>query len=306
MQKYNVLIIGAGKIAGGFDTPGSDVFLTHAHAYQKHEAFNLLGFYDVDFSKAKEMAQKWSVSFFENLKGINADIISVCTPDEVHLSSLKEALKLNPKLIFLEKPLSKDLKDSKEILEISKNIPVLVNYSRRFIPEFQDLSINIKKGAFGEYFAGNGFYGKGFIHNGSHMIDLLHLLVGKTFKMDVIDGFIDFYSDDSTKTAILSFQSDKKFFMQGVDCNNFTIFELDLIFEKARIRILDSGLKIEIYNIIEDTIFKGYRKLELKEEFNTKSNKAMFYAVDNIYNFLNYAEPLKCSIEQAFEAIKHG
>lgn len=304
---YNALIIGAGQIAGGYDSPQSDNILTHAHSYLKHSGFNLLGFYDVDFSCAVEMSKKWNCKAFKTLAEVkNIDVISICTPDEVHFSAIKEALKLSPKLIFLEKPLSNNLDEAKEILGISKNIPILVNYSRQFVKEFQELAVKIQDGEFGKYESGTGYYGKGFVHNGSHMINLLNLLVEKISKIDIIDEFADFYEHDPTKNAILTFGSNKKFFMQGVGSKNYTIFELDLVFTKSRIRILQSGEKIEIYEVKNNKKYVGYKNLVLKETINTEINSSMLNAIENIYQHLKNNEPLKSTVEEAFEAMNYG
>lgn len=304
---YNCLIIGSGQIAGGYDNPECEAVLTHAHAYKKHPNFNLLGFYDVDYEKSEQMAKKWGAKAFKTLEEVkNVDVISICTPDEFHLSKLKDSLKLNPKLIFLEKPLSNNIDEAKEILEISKYIPILVNYSRRFIPEFQELSDKIKNNEFGKFQGGNGIYDKGFIHNGSHMTDVLSLLIGKIKNTLILDEFVDCYESDPTKTVIFSFENDKKFFMQGVDCNNFDIFELDLIFEKARIRIIESGYKIEFYNVVEYQKIKGYKCLELDKTIETQKDFAMLNAVDNISGYLKNKEKLMSTAEQAYEAIAYG
>jgi len=304
---YNALIIGAGQIAGGFDNPTDKAILTHAHAYIEHSGFNLLGFFDVDFSCATKMAEKWGCNGFKTLEEVkNIDVVSICTPDKFHLSSLKEALKLNPKLVFLEKPLADDLNEAKEILEISKKTPILVNYSRRFVAEFQDLAEKIQNGELGEFLSGNGYYGKGFIHNGSHMTNLIDLLLGKIKKTEILEQFNDFFENDPTKTVILTLVNDKKIIMQGINCNNFTIFELDLIFQKSRIRILDGGQKIEIYEVKESKKYSGYKNLILKEVINTSIDFAMLNAVENIYQYLRNNEPLKSTVQQAFEAINYG
>lgn len=302
----NTLIIGAGQIAGGYDAPSDTAILTHAHAYREHDGFNLLGFYDINFENAEKMADKWETKAFSSLDCTqDIDVVSICTPDKFHLSSIKEALKLKPKIIFLEKPLSDNIDESKEILEISKDIPILVNYSRRFVKEFQELAQQIENGDFGEYKTGTGYYGKGFVHNGSHMVNLLNLLIGTITKIDVIDEFSDFYENDPTKTAVLSFKNESKFFMQGVDCRDYTVFELDLIFKKARIRILDSGFKIEIHKVINDEKFEGYKILKPEKALNTELNRAMYNALDNIYTFIKEGKPLKSTVQQAFEAANY-
>lgn len=304
---YNSLIIGAGQIAGGYDSPESEAILTHAHAYKMHQKFNLLGFYDVNFQAAEDMAKKWQSSAFKKLEDVkDVDVISICTPDDYHLSSIKEALKLEPKLIFLEKPLSNDLAESEEIISISKSIPILVNYSRMFTPEFQELSKQIKNNEFGQYQSGNGLYGKGFIHNGSHMTNLLNLLIGKINEYSTIEKFVDFAESDPTKTVILTFENSKQFIMKGVSCKKFDIFELDLIFENARVRIIEFGNKIEIYKVSEYEKIKGYKVLALDKIIETQKDFAMLNALNNISNYLSGNEELLCTVKQAAEAIVYG
>lgn len=304
---YDSLIIGSGQIAGGFDSPKDMQIVTHAHAYKEHKDFNLLGFYDIDFSRAQEMTKKWGGTAFENLNEIKSvDVISICTPDEFHLSALKQSLQLNPKIIFLEKPLSSNIEEAKEILEIAKRVPILVNYSRRFMSDFLNLSKQIEDNEYGAFIAGSGYYGKGFIHNGSHMTNLINLLIGKIQKTDFINQFEDFYQNDLTKSVILTLKNDKKIILHGIDCNNFTIFELDLIFEKSRIRILESGQKIEVYEIKENEKFAGYKNLSLKNIINTDADSTMLNAVENIYQYLENNQPLKSTVEKAFEAINYG
>lgn len=303
---YNALILGAGQIATGYDNLQNSCVLTHAHAYVKHEGFNLLGFYDVDSEKAKTASIKWGVNYFSTLDEIkNVDVVSICSPDEFHLSSLNEILKLNPKCIFLEKPIANNIEDAKKIIKVSKKIPILVNYSRRFVSEFQELGKKIKQAKFGDFQYGVGYYGKGFIHNGSHMINLLDLLVGKITSVDIVQEFEDFYPNDKTKTAILTINH-KKFTMKGIDCRNYTIFELDLLFKKGRIRILESGNKIEIYLPSNNDKYLDYVNLKLSETINTKLDFAMLNAVDNIYNHIQNNEPLMSTVQQAFEAINYG
>src|SRR3989339_2147333 len=138
-KKFKALIIGAGRIASGFDDPKSKQILTHAHAYKKHPQIEFIGFYDIDFKKAKLAAKKWSVGSYSDFKkAINEnmpDIISICTPDRNHFEQFKmiSQLKNKPKIVICEKPLTVGLYNTKKIVQLynKKKIPVLVNHSRR-------------------------------------------------------------------------------------------------------------------------------------------------------------------------------
>lgn len=302
---YNALIVGAGQIAGGFDNSEDKHILTHAHAYVSNPNVNLLGFYDIDSTQAQFMAKKWNTRVITSLdEAQGVDIVSICVPDEYHTEmTLKVASVIKPKIIFLEKPICKNKKDIEKLRQI--RIPILVNYSRSFSKSFQNLAHKIKNNEFGEYQCGNAFYGKGFIHNGSHMINLLNLLLGKIKKTDVFDSIDDFY-DDITKSVILTFENGKKIIINGCDCRKFTIFEFDLIFEKARIRMLNSGFEIEIYGVENDEKFKNYKTLTIKERYSTDLDLAMANAVHNIVEYLKDDKRLLCTLKEGYEAIKYG
>lgn len=292
MEKYNAIILGAGSIAGGYDNLNDNHILTHAHAYIKNPAINLLGFYDVSFEQATKMAKKWNVQAFKSLEDLDSiDIISVCTPDQYHFSSVQESIALQPKFYFLEKPAGTTKQEVSELLEIATTIPIQVNYSRRFIPEFQELAKRIQANDFGKYQSGVGYYGKGFLHNGSHMRDLLEFLLGPIQNIKDINQLYDFYENDPTKTALLNFEQGT-FFMQGVDCRHVTIFEFDLIFEKRRIRIINNGKNIEEYAIRANSVYQGYYNFELETSYDTQYSYAMANAVQNIVNHLEHREPL--------------
>jgi predicted dehydrogenase len=307
---FNALIIGAGNIGAFFDTPNSEAILTHAHAYKNHQNFNLVGFIDKDPTKAKEAAKLWNCRSFNNLeeafKEGSIDVVSVTAPDDYHYEILKNLSHLPLKLIFAEKPLAKTIKEAEEIVSIyqSKNIPVLVNYSRRFVNEFSSIKENIESGLYGKYIVGNGYYGKGILHNGSHMIDLLRFLIGEISDFNCLNKVNDFYPDDPSISAYLQFSNGSSFNLNAVDCRDFTIFEADFIFEKARIRMLNSGFVIEEYFVEDNKIFKGYKNLNLKNVINTSLSFALANSADNIAKHLTESQPLKCSLNDGYKALE--
>lgn len=298
----NTIIIGAGMMAGGYDAPESEYVLTHAHAYKKHPDFNLLGFYDIDYDKAKEMALKWNCQAFDSKNNLPyADVISICTPDVNHVADCFEYSKLDPRLIFLEKPLA-HTKHEAEILK-NLNIPILVNYSRRFSKEFQMIHEQISCGVYGKYLSGSGYYGKGTIHNGSHMIDLINWLISPVKSYQVTSETKDFYDNDTTKSMILTLSNDTRFYMHGVDCNCYTIFELDFLFEKGRIKIINSGQNIHTFKVIEDTVYSAFKKLSPSQTYETDITHSLYNSLDNISNFIYKNERLLCTINDGQQAI---
>jgi predicted dehydrogenase len=301
MSSYSVLIIGAGKIGAFFDTPQSEEVLTHAHAFSKHPGFHLLGFVDTNIDLAEQAAGIWGGEAFtsvaEAFSRNTIDVAIVATPDKFHYAILKELAAHPLRLVFAEKPLTTLLASSEEIVGLyrERKISLAVNYTRRFVPEFIALHNEIRSGTLGGFLSGTGYYGKGTLHNGSHLIDLLRFLLGDITEIQTTSSIQDFYDDDPSCSALLSLGQGGTFTMQAVDCRSYTVFELDLLFEQGRIRIVDAGFVIEVYHVHESAIFSGYRHLKQTESLETTLGKAFACAAEAIHTHLMTGAPLPCT-----------
>jgi len=297
----SVLIIGAGNIGACFDTPQSEMVLSHAHAFVRHPGFVLSGFVDADHDRCVSAANVWGGMPFKSTDSAfqqqNIDVAVVAVPDECHYSLLKELANYPLKLVVAEKPLTKSLSEAEEILRLyrDKGISLAVNYTRRFVPDFVALREHITSGEFGKYLTGTGYYGKGTLHNGSHMIDLLGFLVGEIKDIQSLSTVHDFYHDDPSRSLHLTLENGAPFFMQAVDCRCYTIFEFDLFFERKRIRLTDSGVKIETYDVKDNALFAGYRNLEKVHVQETSIAEALTAAVTNFHDHLVGNAPLLCT-----------
>lgn len=301
VKKYKAAVLGAGNIGAMFDSPSQKECLTHAHAYKTHPDFELVGIFDSDIKKAEKAARLWKVP--EWGEGIprdeKFDVISVAVSDESHYPVLKQLAKKGFDIIFLEKPIANSIEKAYELKSLYARIkiPVCVNYRRRFVPEFEDLRKEIKN--WGPFIKGAGYYGKGIIHNGSHMIDLLRYLVDEPREFVLFDYAYDYNKDDPSISAVLKLAEGGIFVMQYIKSSVYTIFEIDLFFEKARVRIIDSGFRIEIQKIVSDEKFKGYKNIEREKEYSTALDRALYYGVDAIARYLKHRTPLACTINDA-------
>lgn len=305
--RYNVLIIGAGDMGAFYDSPGSKNVLTHAHAFSMQESFNVIGFIDKDMQKASQAASLWGGKAFDGIGHAfgkeRVDIVCVSVPDKLHYEVLNEIADFGPKLVFAEKPLATSLSEAKKIRDVYNKlrIPVCVNYRRRFVSEFQKLKASLSEN--GAYITGTGYYGKGLIHNGSHLIDLLSFFLGEFHVRDITGKLFDYVDDDPSISAVLCFQDNKPFILQSIDCRMFTIFELDLIFEKKRIRIKDLGFRIEEFELRENHIYPGYYEMTQIVGYETQLGNSMLASVSNIYNHLSIGEALMCSIDDGYRTL---
>lgn len=309
-KEYNSLIIGAGQIGAGYDDKQSLNILTHAHAYLVHPGFNLVGFVDTDSQKVRDAADKWDCDYFASISEAfekhRIDVVSVAVSDENHYNVLMELLNYSFLFVFCEKPIAANVLEAEEIIDKykNKNIDIAINYSRRFVPEIELIKKENTSKRYGEFISGSGFYGKGIMHNGSHMIDLLHYLIGDIVNTFPIDSFCDYFPTDPSVSALLTFANKQHFYLKAIDCALFTIFEIDLLFDRSRLRIINSGFNIEKYHIEESSVFRGYKQLVRKDEITTTFGKSIYYAIDNIFQFLNNGDPIKCSAVDGLKAMK--
>jgi len=237
------------------------------------------------------------------------DVVSVATPDSTHASVLKDLTAYSPKLIFCEKPLALSLADAAEVMELygtSTTTAVQVNYLRRFVPAFRTVKAAINAGQYGKFLTGSGAYVKGFLHNGSHMVDLLRFWLGEIDSMDRLTAGLEetaLTAADPELSVYLRFAGGGAFTIQSLPGNPYWLFEMDLLFEKKRLRILDSGLFIQEYDPCDSREFPGTVELVGTTQRPTELGQAMKFAVKNIRGHLLQAEPLLCPLPEALKTL---
>ena len=306
-DKYRSVIIGCGRIAGGYDGPNDKNILTHAHALTRHKNTVLSGVYDISFAKAASFAGKWSTSAYRDIntlfKVIRPEIVFVCVPDKEHIKTLDFIKKFKPLAVICEKPLGVDISSARRIVSEygQKRIALSVNYTRRFYPAIRKIEKAIKNGDYGKLINAAVFYTKGILHNGSHAVDLLRFFFKDISESKALSSKVDFAKGDPTLDAMLYFREGAKAHFIGLDERKFSIFEIDLLFSGARIILLDGGTKYSLQKVIPHADFPGYKCLGAKEILPTQKNKALLSLVDNVVNHIEKGEPLLSSAGDALE-----
>lgn len=308
-KHYKVGIIGAGNIGAQFDQPGSQDVLTHAHAYSLHPNFEVCGFVDVDYNQAQAATSKWGGRAYANLAEFIAiehpEIISVCTPDNTHALVVKQLAGSGILGGILEKPLVDTLPHAQALAKaLPPKTKFLVNYSRFFVPEFIKLQRQITQGQYGALLTGTGYYGKGLFHNGSHLISLLLWFFGSLKSAIKLGQVLDFTESDPSISAAITFKHDTHIVIQAVNRQYYNLFELDLLFEQGRIRIIDSGFNIEVYKVTSSHKFKGYQSLIKKTVITTSLDQSLRLAVNNLSDWLEGKQPPLSTIDNALNIIK--
>lgn len=127
----NIAVIGAGHL-GEF----------HIKLLKSSKLFNLIGFFDPNKSRVKEIIDKYNINFFEiNKISSLVDAVIISTPTSSHYETAVKFLN-NKKHVFIEKPISSSIEQANELIEIKKNNKLIgqVGHVERFNSAF----LNIK------------------------------------------------------------------------------------------------------------------------------------------------------------------
>ncbi|MBI3037962.1 Gfo/Idh/MocA family oxidoreductase [bacterium] len=92
----------------------------HARILAEMKGVDLVGVVDIDESVGKEIAQKYSVSFFSDFKALDGlvDAVSIVVPTTIHYQMAKFFLERNIHT-FVEKPITKTIAEATGLLELS-------------------------------------------------------------------------------------------------------------------------------------------------------------------------------------------
>ncbi|KPH77897.1 Gfo/Idh/MocA family oxidoreductase [Oceanobacillus caeni] len=107
---------------------------------------------------ARELGVKnWSQDINTAFHDDTIDAVVIVTPTSTHAELIKEAAK-NGKQIFVEKPLTKELADADEVIQVlrEQNVNCQVGFMRRFDPAYSEAKKRIAAGDIGKplYFKG--------------------------------------------------------------------------------------------------------------------------------------------------------
>jgi len=182
------------------------------------------------------------------------------------------------------------------------NILLAVNYTRRWDAEVLKLQADMQAGRWGLLRTVVGYYNKGILNNGSHMVDLLHLLVGPMAIVKVGKPIDDFFANDPTVPVWLEGPQGIPVLLACGHAEDYAVFELQLVFAQGMLTMEEGGLFWRERRTLDSKAFKGYRMLDAGVRRDGQYPGAMLNAVDNIYRAVKQDDSLACTGESALAA----
>ncbi len=307
-------VIGCGWIGSGFaDDPllAGDVY-THAEAYVRSPATELVAVCDHDADVAKSCGERWNVESFTNINDLLSSaepaVVSVCTPDATHHAVARDVLKFpSVRAILCEKPIATTLE-----LELGEKLVrsaresgklIAVAYVRRYAENIRAVCHLLNEDGLGPIRAVSGWYGKGVLHNGSHWFDLLRMLAGDVEWIEAVDRLGQSNPDPSLDVT-LGLASGAVATLRATDSEAYTLFEMDLMAERGRITIRESGHSVTLYRAQASRRYSGYTELVPdSHEFGDMRN-TMLHAVDDLADALSTERQPLCTGEDGLAALR--
>lgn len=310
-EKLTVLIVGCGNIAGRFDERRSADALpyTHAGAYRYDGRFLVQACVEPDRQRRQAFQQYWGIAQgFTQLSdvlgaGKHYDVISICSPSAAHFQDLQLAIKLRPRLIFCEKPVTYSVAETERIIADCESLSILlmVNYTRAWDPACRSLQADYAAGKWGALRSVMGLYNKGIFNNGSHMLDLLSMLLGELHLQYAGRTVYDFFADDPTIPVVLEGGNSVPIHLAISHAADYAVFELQWVFEQGIVLMEAGGFNWRVRGVEDNQEMAGYRIVQKGHFQSGEYEQAMLHAVDNIYRALMAGEALAKSGRDALQ-----
>src|ERR1051326_8230380 len=116
----------------------------HLKLLKEIPQFNIVGFFDTDKEKSKQVQQENNIPAFSSVDELisQCDAVDIVTPTITHHELAVKTLKRS-KHIFIEKPLANTLEEAKELMNLADEtgVKVQVGHVERFNPAF----LSVKK-----------------------------------------------------------------------------------------------------------------------------------------------------------------
>lgn len=123
----------------------------HARIYSEIENSNLIGVYDVDPDRAREIAERYGTRAVETVEELAdaAEALSIVVPTDKHFDTFKQILPFNTNML-VEKPIATTFEEAQHMVSLAEtnNIILQIGHVERFNPVMDFLNENLSHARF--------------------------------------------------------------------------------------------------------------------------------------------------------------
>ena len=255
-SRLRCALCGTGRIGSSLENDRKrEKPASHAGAISHNRHTVLAAGADPDRENLSAFGARWRIpserlfsSLDAMLKETRPDILHIASSTEAHIPNLLTALERKVPVIVLEKPVAENIDTAREALASigASSSRVIVNHERRFSADYIYVRDRIISGDLGGL---SSIHGKLFLgrtkrprdvlwHDGTHMLDIIRFLAGSDVAPSAIHG--NPWSAGNNVLLVGTIPQNEGDCILSLECSPFRDylqFELDLSFEKGRIRV---------------------------------------------------------------------
>lgn len=282
-RPLTVGILGAGRIAAGFDAPGDDRVQTLAHAVSRQPQFILSGFYDQDSARALAAEAKWNCPASPRTRpawlAAGWDVICIATSDDAHAADLRDVLTQRPRAVLVEKPLAANDAEATKLLQSARRrgVPLLVDFPRRAHPAVSEITRLLHSGALGEVRRVAGHYSGGARHNGIHLLDLVAAWLPPVTSVRKLGG--------GSAELLLELRTGKRrvpFLLAEATQPDCYVWELRVETERGRVELAGSPEMLRVSRPGPHPNFSGFTALLPRHEWPMEDEPLLLRVVERL------------------------
>lgn len=250
-KRLRAAILGLGRMASFLEDEVVDgSFISHAAAYRAEPQFELVAGCDVSAAQREKFGQRWGVSGLYDspaalLRAERPEVVSVCSPTELHLEHCLSALDAGCAAIFCEKPLCSRLDEADALICAcrEKGVLLAVNHTRRWTPNVRLARTLLDRGSIGAIQTAVAHCGGGIGNVGTHVFDLLRSLLGDATAVTALRAADA--NGDPDLPAYVEFRGGIGCHLVANETRHFLLLEVELIGTAGRLRLSRNGEFIE-------------------------------------------------------------
>lgn len=273
--------------------------------------FKVIGFFDANEERASEIKSKYGVDSYSDPTKLmlDCDAIDITTPTTSHFQLIKKALSLG-KHVFVEKPMTFDSSQAKEILDLIKdtNLKLQVGHIERYNPVIQDLGleketiIHIEANRLSTYNP-RGTDVSVIFDLMIHDIDLVLYLIDNEIKSINASGLSKYGNNLEFASANLLFKNGTTANLNSSIIHPYLERKMKIWTDKRFIELDLASKKIKSTSYLEkpekdNTI--------IKEEIISKkdTNNSIFDELNGFYNSISNNIDTRVNVQDGFNAVK--